>query len=41
MMITQGKGNDNYDAGGLSTKDSRFHDDIHDDNDIEDNIEEL
>ena len=42
-MVTQGKGNDNDDAGGLltNTKHSRFHDDIHDDNDIEDNIDEL
>ena len=43
MMVTQGKGNDNDNAGGLSTntKHSRFHDDIHDDNDIEDNIDVL
>ena len=43
MMMPQGNGNDNDDAHGLSTntKHSRFHDDIHDDNDIEDNIDEL
>ena len=41
MMMTQGKGNDNDDAGGLSTKHLRFHDDTHDDDDIEGKIDEL
>ena len=42
-MVTQGKGNDNYGTGDLSTntKHSRFHDDTHGDNDIEGNIDEL
>ena len=39
-MVTQGKGNDNDDAGDLSTK-QNTRDFIHDDNDIEDNIDEL
>ena len=40
-MVTQGKGNDNDDAGDLSTKTkhSRFHDDHH--NDIDGNTDEL
>ena len=39
--MTQGNINNNDNASGLSTKHSRFHDDTHDDNDIEDNIDEL
>ena len=41
MMMTNGNSNDNDNAGGLSKKHLRFHDEIHDDNDIEDNIDEL
>ena len=37
MMMTQGNSYDNDDAGGLSTKHSRFHYD----NDVKDNIDEL
>ena len=41
MMMTQGKDSNNDDAGGLSTKHLRFHDDTHDDDDIEGKIDEL